>query len=128
MSEVLYWGLFFDEVQFESETYSKVRSKVLENEVKDKHVTCGFKKGFPLKHREGDQVKVHVIGYGSDGMNEGFLVEILDDEVNSHYKGADQKHITLSLDPCGRAVDTANLKFEDRFLVAYELTGVISSR
>jgi hypothetical protein len=107
MDNVLYWGIFFDETQF----FTHERTGILENEIKDKHVTCGFKKGFPLSHRNGDKVSVKIIGYGSDGQNEGFQVEILDDEVNSHYQGAEKKHITMSLGPSGKAVKTADLKF-----------------
>jgi hypothetical protein len=122
-SMVLYWGIFFDESQFNN----LPRKGILGNEVSDKHVTCGFKKGFPLRHRDGDQVQVRVIGYGSDGVNEGYLVEILDPEVNTHYQGAEQKHITLSLGPSGKAVKTAELSF-DPLMLGYILTGSISSR
>jgi hypothetical protein len=58
-----------------------------------------------FKNLLGKEVTVSIIGYGNDGNNEGFFVEIL--TKNIPYLGADRPHITLSVSAVGKAVNTA---------------------
>ena len=72
--------------------------------------------------------KVKIVGYGSDENNSGFLVE-LPKKLGKYYKNTDKNgkikpaHITMSLSPNGKAVNTANLNFTpiDPFYVTGEV-------
>lgn len=84
----------------------------LEKGIPDQHITMAyrpdadkFKEVLPFV---GTTQQFEIIGYGNDGKNEGFLVEL-----KSHvpYYGAEQQHITLSVSQDGKPVDTFKLDF-----------------
>ena len=84
----------------------------LEKGIPDQHITMAYRPD-PDKFKEvlpfvGTTQHFEVIGYGNDGKNEGFLVEL-----KSHvpYYGAEQQHITLSVSQDGKPVDTFKLDF-----------------
>lgn len=85
----------------------------LDKDIPNQHVTLAFKpdaeKFDVLLQHLGKGVEVEVIGYGNDGKNEGLLVNIPD---TIPYFGAEQKHITLSIDPKSSAVKTGFIPFD----------------
>ena len=66
----------------------------------------------------GKEVVIALTGYGNDGENSGYSVQ-LPDEVKKYFLNIDEQgnlkvpHITTSLSDDGKAVNTANLNFED---------------
>jgi predicted SPOUT superfamily RNA methylase MTH1 len=89
--------------------------------VNDTHIT--FNSG-ELKDIPEKKAKVTVVGYGSDGKNSGFKVEI-PKELEKYYEGADTKHVTISLSQSGKAVDTKDLSFIP--LKPFVVSGTMSS-
>lgn len=86
---------------------------VLGKDIPNQHITLAFRPDDAqfkelLKH-VGQDCSYKVIGYANDGMNEGLQVIIATDVP---YFGAEQQHITLSIDPSGKAVDTGKLDFQ----------------
>ena len=59
-----------------------------------------------------DTYNITVVGYGCNGTNEGFQVEI-PSELEKFYGGAKVKHITIGVANGGKPVNTANLSFEE---------------
>jgi hypothetical protein len=116
-----YSGVFFDG-PFELFLRDKATSS-LAKPVEDLHVTFHFnpKEDEKLpKGLIGKEVTIKVVGEGNDGKNHGFEVELPNiiienngDKVNlkSLYKNTATPHITMSLAPGGKAVDTKNLEF-----------------
>ena len=79
------------------------------------HVTFNYGKLYKFPEDIiGKEVEVIIVGYGSDGLNSGFAVEI-PKELNKFYKNKSVAHITVSLGEAdgikGKAVDTGKLKF-----------------
>ena len=66
----------------------------------------------------GQEVVIVLTGYGNDGKNSGYRVQ-LQDEINKYFLNTDKNgnlkvpHITTSLADDGKAVNTANLNFQD---------------
>ena len=64
----------------------------------------------------GKEIEVLLVGYACDGKNSGFEI-VLPFDVEKYYTNYDSEgmlktpHITTSLTPDARAVDTANLNF-----------------
>ena len=87
----------------------------LEKMIKDPPVTLEYRPAYVDESLFGLQIKVHVVGYGNDGDNEGFKVEL---ELPEDFPLAEQAaripvpHITVSLAPGAAAVDTCTLPFE----------------
>lgn len=108
-----YQGIFFDDsVRTE---LIKFQKKGLNENIINIHVTFNY--GRLYKFPEdiiGKEVEVIIVGYGSDGVNSGFAVEI-SEELNEFYKNKSVAHITVSLGEVngikGKAVDTGKLKF-----------------
>lgn len=108
-----YQGIFFDEsVRTE---LIKLQKNGLNENIINMHVTFNY--GRLYKFPEdiiGKEMEVIIVGYGSDGLNSGFAVEI-QDELNEFYKNKSVAHITVSLGEVngikGKAVDTGKLKF-----------------
>ena len=79
------------------------------------HVTFNYGKLYKFPEDIiGKEVEVIIVGYGSDGLNSGFAVEI-PKELNKFYKNKSVAHITVSLGEVneikGKAVDTGKLEF-----------------
>lgn len=96
----IYWGLFLT---------NNIGGQL--PTVSNQHVTFGFKTEMPQMPGINDTYDITVAGYGCDGMNEGFQVEI-PSELEKFYNGANVKHITIGVANGGKPVDTANLSFE----------------
>lgn len=105
MADCVYWGIFFDD--------EALPEPKLANPIAHKHVTCGFRKPVP-DELVGQKCLVGVTGYANDGRNEAVSVRFKpwDEDLESAYSGADQKHITLSVADGAKPVDSGNLKFE----------------
>lgn len=101
--DALWYGLFPDEDMETDES--------LEELIEMQHVTFGFKKKLPEDLPWGTEFDVLFVGYGNDGINEGYAVE-LPRELDDWYQGAEQPHMTVSVSPDGKPVDTAFLEFE----------------
>ena len=96
----IYWGLFLIE---NIEGCLPI--------VPNQHVTFGFKTEMPHIPSINDTYDITVIGYGYNGMNEGFQVDI-PSELEKFYNGAKVKHITIGIANGGKPVNTANLSFK----------------
>ena len=128
-----YQGIFFDEsVRAE---LIKLQKKGLNENIINMHVTFNYGKLYKFPEDiVGTEVEVIIVGYGSDCLNSGFVVEI-PEELNKVYKNTSAAHITVSLGEMngikGKAVDTGKLKFNklDKTLkikgrIGYFLSGV----
>ena len=95
----IYWGLFLiDNIKGCLPT------------VPNQHVTFGFKIEMPQMPSINDTYNITVVGYGCNGTNEGFQVEI-SSELEKFYRGNAIKHITIGVANGGKPVDTANMSF-----------------
>lgn len=99
--DCIYWGLFVSK--------SFPIDSSLEKDIENKHVTYAFRKPCP-QSLVGQMYNVMATGYGNDGVNEGYRVEL---PVTAFYEGADIPHITLSISANGHAKDTGSLVFDD---------------
>jgi hypothetical protein len=116
-----YSGVFF-EGPFDSLLRDKVETK-LDKPIDDLHVTFNFnpKEEHKLpKELIGKEIPLKVVGEGNDGKNHGYEVELpnMDFIINgervtlkSLYRNPATPHITMSLAPGGKAVDTKYLDF-----------------
>lgn len=65
----------------------------------------------------GKSFEVYIVGYGNDGKNSGFAIE-LPKELQKYYINYNEEgelktpHITVSLSKGSKAVDTCNLEFK----------------
>lgn len=95
----IYWGIFVNNMGGQ-----------LEKVVQNQHVTFGFREEYP-EWVHGKSVEMTIVGYGNDGKNEAYLVE-LPDSIMDIYDGANRPHITLSVSSDGRPVDSWKLDFK----------------
>ncbi len=102
----IYWGIFVPN-----------SGGKLDKVVIFQHVTYGFKTEFP-DELEGKSADVKVVGYGNNGQNEAYLVE-LPTWTKQYYGGSSIKHITLSVAYGGKPVESQYLDFEpiDEFVL-----------
>ena len=110
-----YQGIFFDEET--SKKLEELQQNQLESPVQDMHIT--FKFGELEEYPDelmGKYIEVTLIGYGCDGKNSGFEVELPADVEAKFYKGNRPIHITVSIGTVNgkkaKPVDTAKLHFE----------------
>ena len=106
-------GIFFDD-SVKAELI-KLQKKGLNENIINMHVTFNYGRLYKFPENiVGKEVEVIIVGYGSDGLNSGFAVEI-PKELNEFYKNKSVAHITVSLGEVngikGKAVDTGKLKF-----------------
>lgn len=86
----------------------------LNNDIQHKHITTEFRPSKTHEHLYGQQAIFRVVGYGNDGINEGYSVNLVScesDELRELYETISIPHITLSISPEGKAVNTKNLDF-----------------
>lgn len=119
---VIYEGLFvfeWDDMyegQLRKET--PFECATLDNPINNPHVTVAYRPAIEHKDFYGSWVYAIVRGYGNDGINEGYLVELLPQKGSRNIEFCkllcDIKvpHITLSVSDDGKPVDTSKLKFE----------------
>lgn len=93
-----------------------LQKKGLNSNIENMHIT--FKFGDTEKYPEeliGREFEIKITGYGSDGKNSGFSVE-LPEELRKYYKSSSIPHITVSIGEVdgvkGKPVDTAKLDFK----------------
>ena len=95
----IYWGIFTMNM---NGTLYKV--------VPFQHVTFGFKTEYPEEVR-GKIADIKVVGYGNNGLNEAYLVE-LPEWTKQYYRGSSKPHVTLSTSIGAKPVDSWKLDFK----------------
>ena len=126
-----YQGIFFDD-SVKAELI-KLQKKGLNENIINMHVTFNYGRLYKFPENiVGKEVEIIIVGYGSDGLNSGFAVEI-PKELNKFYKNKSVAHITVSLGELngikGKAVDTGKLEFNklDKILKIKGRVGYFSS-
>ena len=106
-SDCIYWAVFLDE---ESDRLLDTRyvGDRLPNPVEDRHCTLAFRPRTVDRSAVGQDVTLTVTGYANDGNNQAVRVRL---ETYAHLCENEQPHITLSLGPEGKAVDSGRLTF-----------------
>ena len=87
----------------------------LEKEVVNKHITTQFRPKQTHEELYGKKATFNIVGYGNDGVNEGFLVQLVscnDQELKQLFDEIPVPHITLSVSNIGKPVNTAKLNFK----------------
>lgn len=115
---VEYFGIFVDNQDIEK--IIKNEKNTLEKQPNNFHCTFAYKpKNIEMFNDIiGKNIDILLIGYGCDGKNSGFKVSFPND-MKKYFLNADKEgnlkvpHITTSLSKTGKAINTANLKFED---------------
>ena len=116
---ISYEGLFFDDDVIQYLYELEEQSLGVTNDI----LHCTFK--YHPSDKEifneiaGKFFEIYLIGYGNDGKNSGFLVD-LPDNLKKYYINYDEEmneklkvpHITISLAKGARAIDTKNLCFK----------------
>ena len=128
---IKYEALFLDEESIK--LIQKLETKKLERINDEIHLTLKYKpaKEEILNEIVGKEFELYLIGYGNDGKNSGFEVE-LTEELKPYYINFDEDdktsikipHITSSLANDAKAVDTKNLLF-NKLSQKYKVKGKI---
>lgn len=113
-----YEAIFLDEKSIK--LIQELEKNKLERVNDEIHLTLKYK---PEQHEifndlVGQEFELYLIGYGNDGVNAGFEVE-LSDELKPYYINYDEDdntkikipHITSSLADSAKAINTKNLNF-----------------
>ena len=116
---LVYEGIFFDKDT--SDIIRLIEKEKLEKKVKNLHCTFKFhpKDDEIFDELVGKEIEIALVGYGCDGNNSGFQVE-LPEYIKDYYINYEEDnpeslkvpHITTSLAEGAKAVDTKNLDFE----------------
>lgn len=111
MSKYIYIAIFVDA----EEVYNKAEGSRLEKLIRFPHVTLKFKPESVNESLFGEKVTVKIIGYGNNGDNEGWKVDLYTEnlELRKMIDNVEVPHITLSTSLQGKPVDTKNLQFEE---------------
>lgn len=114
--DIIYTGIFFDAAEVEKKYSENLTRNKLAKAIPNPHVTVKFR---PKKVNDalfGIPVKVTVVGYASDGENEGVAVQISEEGLPQEFvellREIPRPHITLSISNTGRSVNTARLDFK----------------
>lgn len=114
--DIIYTGIFFDAAEVEAKTNKVLTRNKLTKAIPNPHVTVKFR---PKKVNDalfGIPVKVTVVGYASDGENEGVAVQISEEGLPQEFvellREIPRPHITLSISNTGISVNTARLDFK----------------
>lgn len=85
----------------------------LERVIRSPHVTFVYEPDSVDESLFGEKVEIKVIGYGNNGINEGFQVEIFssNERIVKMARRIPVPHITLSVGEHGKPVDTKKLDF-----------------
>ena len=108
-----YIGCFFDKEE-EERILDRRQGPVLEHPIEPLHLTVEYMPEPVDASLFGTVVEVTVTGYGNDGRNEGFRVEVCsaDADVQRMLDSVEVPHITLSRAEDAASVDTKFLVFD----------------
>lgn len=114
--KVLYTGCFFDYFELQAildETLSCPR-KALSKTIPAPHITFSYRPDEIPWELIGEEVLVRATGYASDKENEALLVEFVyaSKALKHLVKSISVPHITLSISPEGKAVNSSKLHFK----------------
>lgn len=82
--------------------------------IEHQHVTTEYKPSVAHPELYGKKATFRIVGYGNDGENEGFLVRLTDcddPDIDEIYNKIERPHITISVSPTGKPVNTGKLRF-----------------
>lgn len=107
-----YIGCFFDYDELFRKTKC-FRKQPLKNEIMFPHVTFAYRPTEVDTALFGETVRVKITGYGNNGSNEGFKVELSSDnaKISSLIEMIDVPHITLSISGKSKSVYTKDLEY-----------------
>lgn len=130
MNRYHYVGVFFDQKELQNHAdYWAVRlhKKRLEKIIMKPHVTFEYRPEITDETLFEKEVTFRVTGYGNDGKNEGFSVQMLSDSkpLLERYNKIAVPHITLSISEDSEAVYTSRLKFEE--IPPFEIKGIYAA-
>ena len=117
-------------VMYEAFFVQSSLSSKLSKDIEFKHITTEFRPTKAHEHLYGKQATFVIIGYGNDEVNEGYKVKLVScesDELRELYAAIPIPHITLSISPEGKVVNTKNLDFEpiDEFVMFTKFGGFL---
>ena len=118
---VKYEGLFFEDKDVELiHSLEEGRLDTINDEI---HCTFKYRPSDEEIFNDivGKSYEIELIGYGSNGMNSGFLVK-LPEELNNYYLSDARPHITASLADGAKGNDTKDLNFK-RLDKTYKING-----
>ena len=112
-SKYLYVACFLSPMEMDC-IFSHVKGRRLDHIIENPHVTLSFQPIVSHQDLFGTGIRFDVIGYASDGRNEGVLVEPHDvcEDLQAIVAERATHHITLSLAEGEHAVKTSDLTFE----------------
>lgn len=121
-AEFTYIGCFFDHDEAEKLRAHRA-GKALDKQIASLHITFEYGPEDMRTRLFGKEVTVRVVGYGNNGKNEGYLVEISsgDEEVKALADKIALPHITLSRALDASSVDTKDLDFAE--IEPFSVTG-----
>lgn len=107
-----YIGCFFSANEL-LEKLQPYRSNPLAKTISEPHVTIVFRPKEVDDSLFGTDIRVTIIGYGNDGMNEGVKVSLRSDDprLQSMIKEIEVPHITISVSEGAEPVKTRYLDF-----------------
>ena len=108
----LYTGWFLDPRDLET-ALAPLGLSHLQNPIACPHVTLQFLPEAVPTALFGTTARITVVGYGNDGKNEGVQVRVEpeDPELQKLLESVRVPHITLSVSPEGKPVNTGRLRF-----------------
>lgn len=123
---VIYEGLFDNRVFYSEEDNMRVASQIddyrLENPIARPHITVAYKPEVVHNNLYGANAYAILRGYGNDGNNEGYSVELVQDcrmrtkdyqkEFSELISSIEKPHITISVSSEGTPLDTKYLEFK----------------
>ena len=124
-NKYIYIGCFLDQSKLNA-LIKDIRKNPLTQTIANPHITIKYKPSTVDERLFGEKIRVKVIGYGNDGNNEGLSVELYSDNkaITDIIAQIRTPHITLSLGPYGKAVDTHSLRFEP--IAPFYIDGIFS--
>ncbi len=108
-----YIGCFFDKEE-EKRLLEHRQGPALEHRIGSLHVTVEYLPGQVDTSLFGTEVEAIVTGYGNNGRNEGFSVEVssADEDMQRLLDSIELPHITLSRAEDAESVGTKKLRFD----------------
>lgn len=110
----IYVGCFVKFEDFQS-AIRCIRKSPLENDIQDPHITFEYKPKEVVQSLFGEKIRITIVGYGNDGLNEGLKVQLRADnpDVQKMIDQIEVPHITIAVSNEGKPVNTKDLTFED---------------